>query len=65
VREYKRSWNEAYAVRAFLQYNREFPILYWTNYAAQVFPEKLRALMPITLENGGGSLWLQKRAAGG
>jgi len=62
VRDLKRSWNEAYAVRAFLQYNREFPILYWTNFAAKVFPEKLLALMPMTRENGGASLWLQKRA---
>jgi len=61
VLEDKRSWNEAYAVRAFLQYNREFPILYWTNYAAKVFPEKLLALMPMSRENGGASLWLQKR----
>jgi len=61
VLEHKRSWNEAYAVRAFLQYNREFPILYWTNFAAKVFPDKLLALMPMTQENGGASLWLQKR----
>jgi predicted O-methyltransferase YrrM len=60
VLEGKRSWNEAYAVRAFLQYNSEFTILYWTSFATQVFPEKLWALMPIAKENPGGSLWLRK-----
>jgi predicted O-methyltransferase YrrM len=62
VLEGKRSWNEAYAVRAFLQYNREFTILYWTSFATHVFPEKLWALMPIAKENPGGSLWLRTRA---
>lgn len=62
VLQEKRSWNEAYAVRAFLQYNLEFPILYWTNFAWRVFPEKLWALMPVTQENPGGSLWLRRRA---
>jgi predicted O-methyltransferase YrrM len=60
VLEEKRSWNEVYAVRAFLQYNREFPILYWTSFATRIFPEKLWALMPLTQENPGGSLWLRK-----
>jgi hypothetical protein len=62
VLEHKRSWNEAYFVRAFLQYNGAFEIVYWTNFATQVFPDTLRRLMPLALENGGGSLWLQKRA---
>ena len=64
ILEEKRSWNEAYAVRAFLQYNLEFPIVYWTNYAAQAFPDKVRALMPMAMENEGGSMWLQRRNPG-
>lgn len=58
----KRSWNEAYFVRAFLQYNSAFEMVYWTNYAAQTFPELLGEAMPMALENGGGSLWLRKAA---
>jgi hypothetical protein len=63
VLESMRSWNEAYAVRAFLQYNREFTILYWTSFATKIFPEKLWTLMPLTQGNPGGSLWLRKQVS--
>jgi hypothetical protein len=56
----KRSWNEAYAVRAFLQYNSAFEILYWNNFVYHRSGELLAQLMPLCMENEGGSLWLRK-----
>jgi len=57
----KRSWNEAYLVQAFLQYNTAFEILYWANYAWHFHAEELARLMPLCMENEGGSLWLKKK----
>ena len=48
-----RAWNEAYMLRAFLQYNPDFEILYWGSC--------LVALDDTIQENDlGGSIWLRK-----
>lgn len=60
VLEEKRSWNEAYVLRAFLQYNSSFEILYWSNFAWHRLQDELRVLMPLCMENEGGSLWLRR-----
>lgn len=56
----KRSWNEAYALHAFLQYNSAFEIVYWNNFAYHHLREQLGRLMPLCLENEGGSIWLRR-----
>lgn len=59
----KRFWNETYVVRAFLQYNTEFKIIYWNNYAFHSFGAELRNVMPLCMENEGGSLWITRVSA--
>ena len=56
----KRSWNEAYLIHAFLQFNPAFEVIYWSNFAWHHLHEALAQLMPLCLENEGGSLWLQR-----
>lgn len=56
-----RSWNEAYLVHAFLQYNSAFEIVYWNNYAFHFLGAELREAMPLCMENEGGSLWIRKK----
>ena len=56
----RRSWNEAYAIRAFLQYNSNFEIIYWNNFVYHRLATELGKFMPLCLENEGGSLWLRK-----
>lgn len=54
-----RAWNEAYALRAFLQYNDTFEIVFWTSYLHQ---HQRRALDAIPLISANGSsLWLRKK----
>lgn len=53
-------WNEAYILRAFLQYNTTFKIVMFNSYLAQFYREKLQNNMPLCLKNTGGSLWLKK-----
>ncbi len=56
----KRSWNEAYALHAFLQYNSAFDIVYWNNFVWHRLRADLAGLMPLCLENEGGSIWLRR-----
>jgi hypothetical protein len=56
----KRSWNEAYLMRAFLAYNSAFEIIYWSSFASRVLGEELHDLVPLCRGDEGGSLWLRK-----
>lgn len=65
----RRAWNEAYALRAFLQFNRAFEILCFNDYLARHHRELLAACMPRMLVPaahaatlGNSSLWLRKCA---
>jgi hypothetical protein len=57
-----RAWNEAYILRAFLQYNAAFTIEFFNSYWAQCRREELITAMPLYAKCEGSSLWLQKRA---
>jgi predicted O-methyltransferase YrrM len=60
-----RAWNEAYALRAFLQFNAAFRIVYFNAYIAAVHPAALARLLPGAVANPGGGLWLEREAADG
>lgn len=55
-----RSWNEAYIVRALLQNRSAWDILMFNDLMFNKYADRASALMPITLKNTGGSLWLRK-----
>ena len=61
--EHNRSWNETYALRAFLMYNSAFEVVFWNS----LFARRQRALIhetnPLFLNNPGGSIWLRARSA--
>jgi predicted O-methyltransferase YrrM len=58
------SWNEPYILRAFLQYNTQFPIRFWNDFMMKFHAEAIGRLMPLCSHpptfGVGGSLWLQK-----
>jgi len=56
----KRAWNEAYILRAFLQYNSQFRILLFNSYLGYRFKKIFEDKMKIFLKDTGGSLWLEK-----
>ncbi|WP_085234337.1 methyltransferase domain-containing protein [Mycobacterium conspicuum] len=62
--EDNRSWNETYALRAFLMFNSAFEVLFWNG----LFAHRQRALIqetnPLFLNNPGGSIWLRTRPTG-
>ncbi|AQR96994.1 class I SAM-dependent methyltransferase [Clostridium saccharoperbutylacetonicum] len=54
-------WNEAYVLRAFLQYNNNFKIIFFNDYINSKFSEKVKANMPLCEKNTGASIWLEKQ----
>ena len=59
-----RAWNEAYVLRAFLQYNRSFEIAFYNQYFAFAEMNRLRACMPLCAQHPGSSLWLRRTSHG-
>lgn len=64
-----RAWNETYFLRAFLQYNRTFEIVYFNDLVAQRQSTLLAEKMPLSLQTStfpdtvsNTSLWLRKVA---
>jgi len=55
-----RSWNENYLLRAFLQYNSAFKIVFFNDWFARLNNDLLKTQMPDALKNTGGSIWLKK-----
>jgi predicted O-methyltransferase YrrM len=54
-----RAWNEAYLLRAFLQYNDHFEILQFNQYLFSCFPEFYEQQTGLT--GAGGSIWIRKK----
>ena len=55
----KRSWNEAYLLRAFFMYNNSFRILLFPNFLHTRCPDAFTK-MPLCYKDFGASLWFQK-----
>lgn len=53
-------WNEAYILRAFLQYNSQFRVVLMNTFMEHFHEPFFREKMPLCLKNRGGSIWLRK-----
>ena len=53
------SWNEVYALQAFLMWNSRFSVYFWGSALATKFQSLIRQTCPRFLPNSGGSLWLR------
>ncbi|MBW8034542.1 MAG: class I SAM-dependent methyltransferase [Planctomycetes bacterium] len=58
--ELGRAWNEAYLLRAFLQYNDHFEILQFNQYLFSCFPEFYQEQTGLT--GAGSSIWIRKKS---
>ena len=56
-----RSWNEAYAVRAFLTDNDRWEIMFFNDYFMKFERERIERHLSRFVESPGASLWLQRR----
>jgi hypothetical protein len=59
VRNY--SWNEAYALRAFLMGNQDWDIIFFNDYFVRAERDLIKRDAPEVLQNPGGGLWLLRR----
>ena len=55
------AWNEAYLLRAFLQYNDTFEIVFFNTFMEHFHEEKFNSYMPLCMKNRGGSIWIRKK----
>jgi hypothetical protein len=49
-----------YALRAFLQYNSAFRILFFNSLVYRKYPNETALHAPLCARNAGGGLWLEK-----
>ena len=54
------AWNEIYLLRAFLQYNKAFEILFFNSFVAYQFPDDVKRLIPQMSVSPGNAIWLRK-----
>lgn len=61
------AWNEAYLLRAFLQFNASFEVMLFLSQLEAQYPDELKAAAPLSLtraaatpHTGGSSVWLRK-----
>lgn len=55
-----RAWNEAYLLRAFLQFNPCFQIEYFATYLNRFHRDFLVKYFPLCGKNAGGNIWLKR-----
>lgn len=55
-----RAWNEAYALRAFLQFNSAFRIVFFKTYLEYFNKSFFENHLPLCVKNPGGNLWVQR-----
>lgn len=58
------AWNEAYVLRAFLQYNSVFRIQFFYHYFERFHRNELAEHMPLCLKSGGANIWIKKCSEG-
>lgn len=56
-----RAWNEAYVLRAFLEYNDQFDIMLFNSFLGCFHQDLIREKMPLCEKHPGSSIWLRKR----
>jgi predicted O-methyltransferase YrrM len=59
--EQNRAWNEAYLVRAFLEFNSAFEIVLFNDMLGQLHRDVLERDFPLALKYTGGSLWIRRK----
>jgi len=65
--EYPKEWilegramNENYLLRAFLQFNDAFEVLFMSNFVSRYFREEIEKNLPLFMKNTGGNFWMKK-----
>ena len=57
-----RAWNEDYILKAFLQFNNSFRVLFFNSYIAAHHGAAAERQLPLFMKNPGGGIWIEKTA---
>ena len=60
-----RAWNEAYVLRAFLEFNAGYTVELFLSHLAARHRDALAAALPLAMRSPGSSLWLRRTTAAG
>ena len=55
-----RAWNETYLLKAFLQFNSSFKVLFFNSYMAVHHSDVMYRHLPLFMQNPGGGMWIVK-----
>jgi predicted O-methyltransferase YrrM len=55
-----RAWNEDYLLKAFLQFNTAFKVMFFNTYVAAHHAAVAKQYLPLFMKNPGGGLWIEK-----
>lgn len=55
-----RGWSEAYVLRAFLQFNKDFEIAFFSGFLFGFYKDVIAKKMPLCVKNPGGCIWIRK-----
>jgi hypothetical protein len=55
-----RAWNEAYMLRAFLQFNTAFTVVFFSSFLVHFHQSRFQDKLPLYLPNSGASIWLRR-----
>lgn len=65
VLEARKFWSEQYLLQAFMAFNKEFEIIFASNYLYRAYPELMKSTLvdlPSTLNGWPGSFWIRRLA---
>ena len=54
-----RVWNESYILRAFLQFNSSFEVLFFSNYLHMLHESWIEKNLPLYRKEMGGNIWIK------
>lgn len=54
-----RAWNEIYILRAMLQHNKDYSILFFSDYLRNTYFNWFSENVPLFLRNSGGNFWIK------
>lgn len=57
----KNSWNESYILRAFLQFNSDFEIVFFNTCINTLYENDFINTLPLSEKNRGGSIWIRRK----
>lgn len=57
----KNSWNESYILRAFLEFNNDFEIVFFNTCLNTLYENEFAKILPLSQKNKGGSIWIKRK----